>query len=144
MHTPPCYWRGVSGAPQGQSLLHSTVLGDVRSVRLPACVQADDAMAQEAIHLAMRAEYSLYIVSWRQIGLQLRMVAVSPPLWIRVDCGVLPGAGDPSVDPTDVVDGGQDQPLRVHPPPVSICDAISPRRSSLCPLKLGDHLLWSD
>lgn len=75
--------------------------------RKPFCSgeNVDDALAQEAIRLAMRAEYSLYTVSWRLIGLQLQMVAVSPPLWM-CDRRVLLYTGDPSVDPADVVDSG--------------------------------------
>lgn len=45
-------------------------------------------MAHEAILRAMRAEYSLYRVSCKLIGLQLRMDVTSPPLWISftVEC----------------------------------------------------------
>ena len=43
--------------------------------------KAEVAMAQEAILLAMMAEYSLYMVSCKLIGLQFRIDVMSPPLW---------------------------------------------------------------
>ena len=33
---------------------------------------------------------------------------------------MFPGAGDPCVDPADVIDGSKDQPLGVHPSPAGI------------------------
>ena len=55
-------------------------------VRKPFCAgeKAEDSIAQDAMRFASSAEYNLYRVNWRQIGRQLRIDVVSPPLCMRI------------------------------------------------------------